>query len=367
VLFKCDNYSRKSLLPFDLLGLPESLTKLFTGTYTKLSSYQEYTVDVYHFQDIKLYEEKLKIRIYLLSCLKGIFDDIKSSTTTTAPLIKAWATSTVKAVVVTNPTTTTTTTTPTTTITSTTTTPLLKTLVINLKKLLPEVTTSATTHSTTVKVTTLTTTSTSTTTTSKPTVVTTEIRFDDYSDSWKYEKSPEVIETTSLLSNTVDIDTTTSANDLTNWISELDNSNTTGILDDYSDFNNTVLWDRPVESENFSVPRLALAATFILLIVLFAVLITSTTVTFITSTISEVIRKQRKNKQRKQNEYSIFEDDWETRPIVKKARHKRSYSIASFPDIPRNNIERVALSLNEIEEEPCIILNSFKPTNPCIL
>jgi len=354
------------LLPFDLLGLPERLTKLIVGTNKSLFKYEEYTADVYEFQDIKLYEERAKVRIYLLNCLKGIFDDIKSSTTTTEPLVKAWITSTKKPIVETIPTTTTTQTS-TTTATSTTSTPLLKKLVISLKKIGPEITTRATTQSTTIP-TTLSTTSTSTTTITTSTVTTPEIEFEDYSDSWKYEKAAEVIETTSLLSNTAAVDTTTSAQDLTDLISEFDNYNNTGILDDYSDFNNTVLLDRPVETDNLQIPRLALAATFILLIVLFAVVITSTIVTFVTSTISEVIRKQRKNRQRKQNEYSIFEDDWETRPIVKKARHKRSYSIASFPDIPRTNIERIALSLNQVEEEePCIKLNSFKPTDPCIL
>ena len=366
------------MLPFDLLGLPERLTKLIVGTNKGLFKYEEYTADVYEFQDIKLYEERAKVRIYLLSCLKGIFDDIKLSTTTTGPLVKAWITSTKKPIVVTIPITTTTTQPSTTTTTSTTSTPLLKKLVVNLKKIGPEITTRATTQSTTVvttqqqttaPTTTPTTTSTSTTTTRTSTVTTSEIEFEKYSDSWKYEKAAEVIETTSLFSNTAAVDTTTSAQDLTDLISEFDNSNNnTGILDDYSDFNNTVLLDRPVETDNLQIPRLALAATFILLIVLFAVVITSTIVTFVTSTISEVIRKQRKNKQRKQNGYSIFEDDWETRPIVKKARHKRSYSIASFPDIPRTNIERIALSLNKVEEEePCIVLNSFKPTDPCIL
>jgi hypothetical protein len=323
-----------------LIGLPERLTKLFTGTNKDLYRYDTYTGEVYDFSGIKLYEERDRIRLYLLHCLKGIFDSIKTPTSTPGPLVKDWATSTTEAPVIEKSTTSTTT-----TISSTTTswtTPTAR----STEKLDFEETTSATTRSSTTSIT-------------KPSSITTqEFQFEDYTESWKLEAAAEIIETTTIVPNTAKAQITTSNKNST--LEATEKVTTKGIFDDYSDFNNTVLLDKPVETDNNRIPRSALAITLVLFIVLIAILITSTLVTIVTSTISKAIQKRKQI--RKQRDYTIFEDDWEARPIVKKARHKRSYNITQVPSNSFADIN-VHTDVNSNEETTYITLNSFKPIN----
>jgi hypothetical protein len=185
----------------------------------------------------------------------------------------------------------------------------------------------------------------------------------DSSDILGLDIFAEVLDTTTSSSTT----TTTIEPTFTEWIPDWTNSTFNNTSEDYFESNNTVLLDRPFDYDNLDIPRVALAVTLTILTILIAVLITTTLAILITRAIGIAFDKCKKDRKSK-GKLAIFEDDWETRPILKRARHKRSTSVHLYTRLPSISTLDVRTEVAKQEPERSDFnLNSFKPIDSCNL